>query len=192
MGYKFIYIESRNSISQHTSTIIEVFSAILNIEKYEVKEKHIILYSFNSYIASISDLISNLVEDLYVDFRVYESRTYKDQELLIDDINYVEHVIPLIPFSRYNYLNNKTLLAFHLNDITSNLKKIVLGTYYNNQEMIKTIKEFLEHNQNTTSASKALYIHRNTLNQRLDKFEQETDFNVKTFNDAFLIYHLMI
>ena len=43
-----------------------------------------------------------------------------------------------------------------------------------------------------SQASKNLYIHRNTLTQRLDKFLQITGFDARKFMDGLLIYHLLI
>ena len=57
--------------------------------------------------------------------------------------------------------------------------------------MIDTIKTYLEADQNMSFASKILYVHRNTLIQRIDKFQQVTGFDVKVFIDAYLIYHLI-
>jgi DNA-binding PucR family transcriptional regulator len=57
--------------------------------------------------------------------------------------------------------------------------------------MQESIKIYLESNQNMSLAAKKLYVHRNTLIQRLDKFHQTTGFDVRVFSDAYLIYHLM-
>ncbi|NMA30857.1 MAG: PucR family transcriptional regulator, partial [Candidatus Methanofastidiosa archaeon] len=50
------------------------------------------------------------------------------------------------------------------------------------------LKVFFECNQNTSEASKRLYMHRNTLIQKLDKFYEETGFNPRRFKDAMIIY----
>jgi carbohydrate diacid regulator len=42
-----------------------------------------------------------------------------------------------------------------------------------------------------SKASKHLYVHRNTLIQRLDKLHQVTGFDVRVFQDAYLIYQLI-
>ena len=192
MSYKFIYIDSKENIEVHTPTIVDVFSALFNVNKYVANKHSIILYYENTYLSSISAIISNLVEDMYIDLRVYESRVYNSLEAIDKDLDFAIKLIDELPFYQVKYLNNKELLKSGLDKITQKLKKLVLGSFYDDNEMLKTVKLFLENNQNSTNASKELYIHRNTLNQRLDKFEAETGFNVKTFYDAFLIYHLLI
>ncbi len=51
-------------------------------------------------------------------------------------------------------------------------------------EIKKTIKTFLETNQNISETSRALYIHRNTLVYRLDKFNKMTGLDCTKFEDG--------
>jgi hypothetical protein len=66
-----------------------------------------------------------------------------------------------------------------------------LKKYTHNSEMLHTILTFLEHNQNINQTAAELYIHRNTLLQRLDKFQSITGFDIKKFQDAFIVYQLL-
>lgn len=48
-------------------------------------------------------------------------------------------------------------------------------------ELLTTIKVFLQKNQNVSEASRALYIHRNTMMYRLDKFQKMTGLDCAKF-----------
>ena len=70
-------------------------------------------------------------------------------------------------------------------------RKKILGEYqsrYNkdtfSDEMMETVRVFFEHDLNITSASRELFIHRNTLNYRLDKIKRDTGLDLRTFQDA--------
>jgi len=54
-------------------------------------------------------------------------------------------------------------------------------------EMLSTLEQFFAQDCNVSETAKKLYIHRNTLLYRLDKFKQETGRDVRSFNDAFLV-----
>jgi sugar diacid utilization regulator len=54
-------------------------------------------------------------------------------------------------------------------------------------EMQLTLEQFFQLDCNVSETAKKLYIHRNTLLYRLDKFKQETGFDVRHFNDAVLV-----
>ena len=59
-----------------------------------------------------------------------------------------------------------------------------------NNEVVSTVREFISNNMNSSSTSKKLYMHRNTLNYRIDNFIELTKINVKTFKGANAIYML--
>lgn len=53
-----------------------------------------------------------------------------------------------------------------------------------NEEDIKTIYAFLENNLNIAETSRQLFIHRNTLVYRLDKYQKLTNLDIRHFEDA--------
>ncbi len=59
-----------------------------------------------------------------------------------------------------------------------------------NNEVIHTVREFIDNNMNSSLSAKKLFMHRNTLNYRIDNFIEATNINVKTFKGANAIYML--
>lgn len=54
-------------------------------------------------------------------------------------------------------------------------------------ETLSTLEQFFALECNVSETAKKLYIHRNTLLYRLDKFKQETGLDVRSFGDAVLV-----
>jgi sugar diacid utilization regulator len=54
-------------------------------------------------------------------------------------------------------------------------------------ETLQTLEAFFTENCNVSDTAKRLYIHRNTLLYRLDKFKQETGLDVRDFDHAVLV-----
>lgn len=79
-----------------------------------------------------------------------------------------------------NYIPEQEKLQF----IEHVLKHI---DYFLDTEMLQTLEHFFELNCNVSETAKKLYIHRNTLLYRLDRFKQETDLDVRLFNHAVLV-----
>ena len=52
------------------------------------------------------------------------------------------------------------------------------------EEMFETVRVFFRNDLNLTAASRELFIHRNTLNYRLDKIRRETGLDLRSFHDA--------
>lgn len=81
-----------------------------------------------------------------------------------------------------------TLLASSMPaDIKEILGASVLEAF-DDRELLTTIKVFLESNSNTSLAAKKLYVHRNTLQYRLDKFMEKTGINLKDFDSTVMVY----
>ena len=55
---------------------------------------------------------------------------------------------------------------------------------FEDAEMIETAEAFLENSLNVSETSRKLYLHRNTLNYRLDKIERGTGLDIRKFTDA--------
>ena len=51
-------------------------------------------------------------------------------------------------------------------------------------ELLKTLRAFLDNNMNISEASRALYIHRNTLLYRMEKFNKLTGLDASRFDDG--------
>lgn len=185
---KYIYFKSKNLIKNKIPQILEIISEAITILKFESDDDSLTIY-YNFSSVSINELTNIIVSELFEDILVYESLNYDNNKELEESLLIVKNYIEF-KYIKNNYINNQTILkSFQSYD--ENIKKLILNKYYNDKEMILTIITFLEHNQNVSKASEYLYIHRNTLNQRLNKFIETTNFNPKKFIDGHLLYKLL-
>ncbi len=74
------------------------------------------------------------------------------------------------------------------NELRDHLQRELLLTFKEDPELLITIKTYLEANFNLSLTAKNLYIHRNTLQYRLDKFVEKTGINLKSFTGALTVY----
>ena len=51
--------------------------------------------------------------------------------------------------------------------------------------------EFAKNNLNVSQASKAMFIHRNTMIYKLNKLKANSQFDLTNFNDAYILYSLL-
>ncbi|RSK51549.1 PucR family transcriptional regulator [Bacillus canaveralius] len=73
-------------------------------------------------------------------------------------------------------------------NLRRHLTQQILPVFQEEPEMLHTIKVFLENNLNASLTAKKLYIHRNTLQYRIDKFTDKTGISLKDFNGAITVY----
>ena len=89
------------------------------------------------------------------------------------------------------YVYEKQMLERIIDTIPENKKKEIQKSFYGNcretalsDEMLETVRVFFRNDLNLTAASKQLFIHRNTLNYRLDKIKKEFGLDLRSFGDA--------
>lgn len=80
-------------------------------------------------------------------------------------------------------------VAFHLPEVLKEkVNQSIIKILEEDPEMYMTLKVFLENNLNASQTAKILYIHRNTLQYRLDKFTEKTGIQLKDFHSAFTVF----
>ena len=170
--------------------IIELFSSLGSSFVIESVTEDVLTLIDNDYynpepvdLGGFSELI---LEDFDSNITMF-LEPYLDVEFLLGDD--IKHFIKELPHGVYQFEDIVTYSVVRNNEV---LKKKVLE-YINtevNSEVIHTVLQFIENNMNSSSTSKKLYMHRNTLNYRIDNFIEATKINVKTFKGANAIYLL--
>ena len=190
--YRYLMIESKEHIKLHETTILSLFSEFIKFDKVEVLKNQVWIYYQNDSDISLRDVVINLSQDTLVDFRLYQSYKFESLNQLEENRFFIEKNINDIHFNTYIFINDHIILKHNLKKLDQDFKKQILRKYHQDQMMINTVKMYLESNQNMSVSAKSLFIHRNTLIQRLEKFNQTTGFDVRKFTDGFLIYHLLL
>lgn len=80
------------------------------------------------------------------------------------------------------------ILFSEASDETIQYLKKLIEPVQEDTELLKSIRIYLESNLNITLASKQLYVHRNSLQYRVDKFIERTGIDVKSFKGAVMVY----
>lgn len=127
-----------------------------------------------------------LVEDFEQDV------TFFIEPYLENDFECAAHIIDFLPELPPNvyYLDDlMTYAVLRQNETLKQAFKEYILTR-TNADVIHTVREFIENNMNSSVSAKKLYMHRNTLNYRIDNFIEATTINVKTFKGANAIYLL--
>ena len=142
----------------------------------------------------LKDSINILESDFFTAFRIFSGKFHPVDEQLRHHYNMEK-------------LNFRTVLSHSKAEKISSLKTTfplvlqngieqdkewyvqeLLGDIQNDDEMMKTVKTYILCGQNATLAAKELYVHRNSLQYRIDKFIERTGLDVRTFHDAMIAY----
>jgi len=92
----------------------------------------------------------------------------------------------------YRVLTFEKILPYlfiqRLSDDELALFKHWFSIFSEDKELLLTIQTFIENNGHSTNTAKKLFIHRNTLQYRLDKFSEKTGFHLREQNSLITVY----
>lgn len=71
------------------------------------------------------------------------------------------------------------------------IKKLILYKILEDNQLVKLIMGMFECDLNVTKTASFMYMHRNTINNKIEYIKKETGFNIQRFKDAMCLY-LMI
>lgn len=137
-----------------------------------------------------NQIIQILSADLSVNIRFYVGgieHTYRELKTYYDNLLSQAYIVFSLTKKEVVYYAEsiKYLLLYPLSTkekeyiVTSILKE-----FKKDPEMLKTLSVFLDSNLNISETAKKLYMHRNSVQYRIDKYINETGINIQRFDEA--------
>lgn len=143
-------------------------------------------------------IIDILMSDLYVKINFFVG-PFQDK---LEDIK--KHYISIVKGAQtvFNYSKKSVITYIEAvplllvdqsdHNFRKNLSKIVLQDFMNDSETLKMIETFVECNLNISETAKELYMHRNSLQYRLDRFQEKTGIDIRNFHEAMTVFLALI
>ncbi|OOE13030.1 PucR family transcriptional regulator [Fictibacillus arsenicus] len=198
--YRFIHFFSKQPIHDHTS-FSEAVSGLFPEEAVlllnEDNKSGVIIETskqeFNDtpYEALKDTLSTDFYNDLSIYIGLFQTDRAVAKEIYDREKNdFLSVQGYLQPKAVYTIADLLPLMLLH--NASPETKKTLTGLLAEwmeeDRETLNTIKVFVECNMNISLAAKKLYIHRNSLQYRVDKFFDRTGIDVKQFKNALSVY----
>ena len=179
---RFTYIKK----SFEEGMLIDVFKSLIGHNcDVILKDDAVIFFHNYDNINDINDLMMSLGSELVIDILGYTSMVNSKEKLNVE-LAIASDLLNNFKTGMYDI--RKILL--HSNLISN--KKAILDYILSDTGIDERfILDFIEADLNVSKASKLMYVHRNTLIYKLDKFKELTGFDLKCFKDAFVLYNLI-
>jgi len=135
-------------------------------------------------------IIDILMNDLSVNVRFFigslNEKSPSIQEKYENTIETGNTILNLTDHHVMRYMESfpYLLLAQLSEDKRIELSKTVLHSFIEDQEMLETLHNYFYYNLNISETAKNMYMHRNSIQYRIDKFIKETNINIHHFNEA--------
>lgn len=145
--------------------------------------------------SELTSIADTLESDFYVKVSFYIGKLYSASSQLR---NHFHQEKEYFEFAKKNLTSTNIItfekifpafVAFNLpDDIKDKVNTELSSVFLEDPELYTTIKVFLENNLNASLTAKKLFIHRNTLQYRIDKFIDKTGVQLKDFYGAFTVF----
>jgi len=196
--YRFIYFSMKpNQItpSQFKEAIQELFSREVPI-LWQNNHEGILIEEQSSDVVTISydQIIDILMSDLYVTIKFFVGPYHEQYTHVKRHYNMLIHEAHTV----FAY-SNKSVVTYvdavpiffidtASHSVRSSISEIILQEFIHDGETLKMIETFLACNLNISETAKELYMHRNSLQYRLDRFYEKTSIDVRKFHEAMSVY----
>lgn len=177
--FTFVLFDNLNNIAK------ESFEELFNTFdiKYEFSNSRLIIHGdlFDDLKESIKSLLQDIDEQIYA-FEGFRVRNIKDIDVINEN------------FKKYhfnNYMKISDLLLKTNEQETNKLKNIVISRIKEDDYLRQIIFAMFENNLNVSKTASSVYMHRNSVNNKLELIEKETGLNIQLFNEAVTMYNLL-
>ncbi len=184
----YLLILRNNNLDEET--IFDFIKAILGntIQIEHTQEYYLIIFHENEDL-ELEENLNSFIYDTNLYIKCYISNSF-------DDINILkQNVTAILNYFTFELKNSiyteKSLIDEILSKDLMILKPFILKDYLYDLDMHNILITFMKNDLNTLKTSKILYMHRNTLINKLDRFSQITGYDPRHFEDAYIIYSII-
>ena len=190
--YFEFYIFNIGSTSTYYEDLIEIFSEIIINPLVVVDNNHTIIVS-NEINPDITETVKALTDDLGLDLKVFRSNK-------IYSNNYEFIIILKKMYYKYENLINENFITIknlctailerNIDDIKI-IKPIIVGKILNDPKLYEIVNGMFINDLNVSKTANYVYMHRNTINNKMIVIKEETGLDIQKFQEAVILYALI-
>lgn len=200
--YNFLDAIEGNYSYKSNFRFLIVYAKITKEELYTIFEgllKEVLIYKCDKYYIiiyhnkeriNIINYVDALSEDFGYNINIFEGCLVDKKEINL----FLEFI--KIYNKNVNSFTYSTIGKFILNSSFEKqelclLKELILSKYFKDIQFVQFVFTLFDNNLNVSKSAKDAYLHRNTVNNKLANFENDTTLVLQNFKDAIVVYTLL-
>ena len=184
-SFAVVYLKNQEKVNN--KLLLDFFKGLVGNNVKEIQKNNLIYIFDQNDDISFEEVVNFINYELMIPAKVFKGRSFAKEDEMMELIDMVDNASFNLEKKQ---LFTETDLVIHGLGDKEYLKKLILKKYYQD-DMLDIIRVYLNNNMNISLSAKQLYMHRNTMMNKIDKFIEVTGYNIKEFKDAFIIYHLL-
>jgi hypothetical protein len=185
--FLILNIEEEDAREKIADIFLDLFneSAILYIN-----EKPVIFYVTDQGY-EVKNLLWSIIDDFGMKVSIFNSGKINSQEAFLIIYDLYERYLSM---EKYHYYGvGELVLEIIKKDMheLQKYRKVLLNNIAEDPQIEKLILAMFDNNLNVTKTAREVYMHRNTINNKLEYIKKETGMNIQEFKDAVSMYWLI-
>lgn len=174
--------------SESKDKILAFFDDLFGISYIYEQDNFYVYKLINDEVYELEDIIDSLNVDFGSNIKVFETNYLKSENDMFSLLSiYKKH-------NKNTYANISKLVLELMNcdyDSLKELRKIVLYKIEKDNDLINIIIAMYKNDLNVSKTASAVYMHRNTVINKLDVIKKTSGLDIQRFYDAIAMYNLI-
>lgn len=142
---------------------------------------------------SYEQIVDVLMSDLYIKIRFFVGPYLLNRGIAGNYYKQLLHDAPIaFAYDKHPVVSYLDALPYVMieqsgPDFLRNLPELILKDAANEPELLTTMETFMQHHLNVSVTAKELFLHRNSLQYRIDKFLEKTGIDIREFQGAMTV-----
>lgn len=190
-AFRFLVLDFEIKNADVINEIISlVEDALGDIRVIRLKGKLVIFY-FSKHDFDFLSIYNTINDDFAISFQLFEGCKVNSREdfffIFGLYMNYYRQCNP-----RYIKMSDLILvIQKHSPEYLKSLRQIILNEILKDYQMVNLIDSLFQNNLNISQTANVVYMHRNTINNKLEIIKDETNLSIQEFQDAMAMYALI-
>lgn len=186
------YILNVNKNTSYYNEILEVFlDMIINPYVYEDGDNTIVLSDVIN--SDVNQIVNVITEDFGYKLQVFKSNKINVSNF--GDLDILKKIyLKYKDFMNDSFINIQklvqTILEKDINDLNT-VKPIILRKINNDPKLYEIVNGMFVNDLNVCKTANYVYMHRNTINNKLNSIKEDTGLDIQKFQDAVMLYVLL-
>jgi len=189
-NYYYIILNCSDGCDYVKEAAIDYFE---NGYVYSINNDLIIFYPDEEMLCEeFYDIVQSLCFDLEIKVKYFKGIVVNKDNF--KDFNKIYEIYRKYTLKKYSYSTMSELIAYILvkdSLLLKDLKDVLIGAILKDEQLVKLVLALADNNLNVTKTAKAMYMHRNTINNKLEYIKKETGLDIQNFNDIYAVYSLI-
>ncbi len=179
---KYVFVNIKNGQEK----VLEFFNDFFKVSYKQIENEYYLYKLVSDEELELEAIIDSLNVDFGENIKVFETNYLNKEEDVFNLFDVYKRN------NKYSYSNiSKLVMDISNNEDLKKLREITLYKVDKDNDLINIVIAMYKNDLNVSKTASAVYMHRNTVNNKLEIIKKSSGLDIQKFYDAIAMYKLM-